>query len=186
VTTTIIGVRYDEGAGSPEACLASYAGIEVSRDGGVACELFFSGDPEADYLTAHLVTLYRSDQHDTPVMASSSLDHFAMDAEVMLRDVPRPGTDITAANERAARHLESKGETEAAKRAAFKIEWTLRNLPETCSLKVQPWDGGWRATLNFTDDDANCLAENGPHADAAIRRVLEAARQAKPALPTEL
>ena len=176
---TIIGVRYDEGAGSPEACRKSYLGIELSPEGRPD-ELFFSGDPEADYLTAFLVTFYR--EGTSQLVCSSSVDHFAMDAGVSLRDVSGQNADVSRANARAARHLESKGELSAARRAQWKPEWTLATLPDTCSLKVEPWDGRWRATMNFYDDDADCLAENGETAELAIKAVLGKARESKPPL----
>ena len=177
--TTIIGVRYDESAGGEEACFRSYEGVTLSRFGRKT-EVFYTGEPQADYMTALLVQFYRNGKMS--IMASSSVDNFAVDAGFALCETCGADVDLGECQRRAVEFLEERGETDAVERAMSKPEWTLENLPDTCSLKVEPWDGRWRATLNFCDDDADCLSENGDTAGEAIRRVLEAAREAKPVL----
>lgn len=97
-----IGIEYDE----PDP--ATYAGVRLRMGPEVEPEVFFSGDPTTDYLTAGCVVHYRMGP-DARIMGSSSVDHFVMDGGT-LEDEDPPQEKIEAAIAAARAYLAGRNE----------------------------------------------------------------------------
>lgn len=83
---------------------STYAGIELRMGIGRKKEVFNTGDPFHDYLTAGAVAHMRAGE-DADVMGLSSMDHFSMDGGVLLDGMSATDDQIKAALEAARAYL---------------------------------------------------------------------------------
>lgn len=74
----LLGIDYSEPPDSPSEAPLNYRGVILRMGLESEQEVFATGDPTVDYLTAGFVAHYRVGP-EAPVMCSSSVDHFAMD-----------------------------------------------------------------------------------------------------------
>lgn len=99
----ILGILYDE------TDPATYSGVTLRL--GDDREVFNSGNPTVDYLTAYFVLSHRYraagfDVGDVPVMASSSVNHFVFDGGT-LNDSDPSQEEVDAAVAAAKAYLEA-------------------------------------------------------------------------------
>ncbi len=88
---------------------STYEGIELRMRLGSKREVFNTGDPFHDYLTANMVAFTRGGL-DACVMGSSSLDHFAMDGGHLPSPELATREQLKAADETAREYLAGDGD----------------------------------------------------------------------------
>jgi hypothetical protein len=84
---------------------ATYKGIELQMKPGAKREVFNTGDPLHDYLTAGFVATSRAGD-DAPIFGSSSIDHFVMDGGAQLDAEQATPDQLKAALKAAEAYLE--------------------------------------------------------------------------------